>query len=51
MDYVIDRDMSRRGGVHARRVVESRFGMEAMVKAYMGVYDSVLGHDAQASSV
>jgi glycosyltransferase involved in cell wall biosynthesis len=50
-DYVVNREMIRGHGASARRAVESRFGMEAMVKAYMGVYDSVLAHDARALSV
>ena len=50
-DYVVNREMIRRHGANGRRAVESRFGMEAMVKAYMGVYDSILAHDARALSV
>lgn len=50
-DYVVNREMIRGHGASARRAVESRFGMDAMVKAYMGVYDSILARDARALSV
>lgn len=50
-DYVVNPEMIRRHGANGRRAVESRFGMEAMVKAYMGVYDSILAQDARALSV
>jgi sugar transferase (PEP-CTERM/EpsH1 system associated) len=50
-EYFVNRELVRRHGVDARRAVESRFGMDAMVKAYIGVYDSVLAHGAPVLSV
>jgi sugar transferase (PEP-CTERM/EpsH1 system associated) len=40
--YVESTELCRRQGSEARRTVERRFGMEAMVNAYMAVYDSML---------
>jgi sugar transferase (PEP-CTERM/EpsH1 system associated) len=41
--YVESTELCRRQGAEARRTVERRFGMEAMVNAYMAVYDQLLG--------
>lgn len=40
--YVDSADLGRRQGAEARRAVERRFGMDAMVNAYMAVYDHLL---------
>ena len=40
--YVESAELCRRQGSEARRTVERRFGMEAMVNAYMAVYDELL---------
>jgi sugar transferase (PEP-CTERM/EpsH1 system associated) len=40
--YVENAELCRRQGSEARRTVERRFGMEAMVNAYMAVYDRAL---------
>lgn len=40
--YVESAELCRRQGSEARRTVERRFGMEAMVNAYMAVYDQML---------
>jgi len=40
--YAESTELCRRHGSEARRMVERRFGMEAMVNAYMAVYDSML---------
>jgi sugar transferase (PEP-CTERM/EpsH1 system associated) len=40
--YVESAELCRRQGSEARRTVERRFGMEAMVNAYMAVYDQLL---------
>ena len=40
--YVESAELCRRQGSEARRTVERRFGMEAMVNAYMAVYDDLL---------
>jgi glycosyltransferase involved in cell wall biosynthesis len=40
--YVESTELCRRQGSEARRTVERRFGMEAMVNAYMAVYDRML---------
>jgi glycosyltransferase involved in cell wall biosynthesis len=41
-DYADDPDLCRRHGAAARDAIERRFSMEAMVRAYMTVYDGVL---------
>jgi sugar transferase (PEP-CTERM/EpsH1 system associated) len=40
--YVEDPELCRRHGAAARHAVERRFSMEAMMHAYMAVYDQVL---------
>jgi sugar transferase (PEP-CTERM/EpsH1 system associated) len=40
--YVESTELCRRQGSEARRTVERRFGMQAMVNAYMAVYDNML---------
>jgi glycosyltransferase involved in cell wall biosynthesis len=40
--YVENPDACRRQGFEARRVAERRFSMDAMVQAYMGIYDDML---------
>jgi len=40
--YAESAELCRRHGMEARRTVERRFGMEAMVNAYMAVYDQLL---------
>jgi glycosyltransferase involved in cell wall biosynthesis len=42
LDYARDPEWRVRQGGEARRLVERRFGMEAMVNAYMNVYNSML---------
>ena len=37
--YVADPDLARRHGEAARRRIEQRFGMDAMLSAYLGLYD------------
>jgi glycosyltransferase involved in cell wall biosynthesis len=40
--YADSKELCRRHGVEARRTIERKFGMEAMVDAYMAVYDGLL---------
>jgi glycosyltransferase involved in cell wall biosynthesis len=40
--YAESAELCRRQGSEARRTVERRFGMQAMVNAYMAVYDNML---------
>jgi sugar transferase (PEP-CTERM/EpsH1 system associated) len=40
--YADSEDLCRRHGGAARRAIETRFGMEAMVNAYMTIYDALL---------
>jgi len=40
--YVESAELCRRQGSQARRAVERKFGMDAMVNAYMAVYDQLL---------
>jgi len=40
--YVDSGELCRRQGSEARRTVERRFGIEAMVNAYMALYDRSL---------
>jgi len=40
--YAESTELCRRQGSEARRTVERRFGMDAMVNAYMAVYDQLL---------
>jgi len=40
--YVENAELCRRQGSEARRTIERKFGMEAMVNAYMAVYDQLL---------
>ena len=42
--YVDNVELCKRHGSEARRVIERRFSMEAMVNSYMTVYDKVLAH-------
>ncbi len=45
--YAESTELCRRHGSEARHAVERRFGMEAMVNAYMAVYDNVLASAAR----
>ncbi|MDH5536559.1 MAG: TIGR03088 family PEP-CTERM/XrtA system glycosyltransferase [Betaproteobacteria bacterium] len=45
--YAESTELCRRHGSEARRGVEHRFGMEAMVNAYMAVYDQLLAIKAR----
>lgn len=45
--YAESAELCRRHGSEARRTVERRFGMEAMVNAYMAVYDQLLAGRAR----
>jgi sugar transferase (PEP-CTERM/EpsH1 system associated) len=47
--YAENTDLCRRHGMEARRVIEAKFGMEAMVGAYMTIYDEVLAANAVRS--
>jgi sugar transferase (PEP-CTERM/EpsH1 system associated) len=40
--YAESTELCRRQGMEARRTIERKFGMEAMVDAYMAIYDEVL---------
>jgi sugar transferase (PEP-CTERM/EpsH1 system associated) len=40
--YAESEELCRRHGMEARRTIERRFGMEAMVEAYMAIYDRLL---------
>jgi glycosyltransferase involved in cell wall biosynthesis len=40
--YAESAELCRRHGMEARRTIERRFGMDAMVNAYMAVYDQLL---------
>ena len=42
-DYYKNKGLLRRHGMAARRLVESRFSMDAMTQSYLKVYDKVLG--------
>jgi glycosyltransferase involved in cell wall biosynthesis len=44
--YAESTDLCRRQGKEARRAIESDFGMEAMVNAYMAIYDTWLAKNA-----
>jgi sugar transferase (PEP-CTERM/EpsH1 system associated) len=44
--YAESAELCRRHGEAARRAVETRFGMEAMVDAYMTIYDKLLAENA-----
>ena len=48
--YVADPELCRREGAEARRTIERRFGMDAMVNAYMAVYDNMLAARGCAAS-
>jgi len=39
--YLEDRELCRRHGAEARRVAMRRFSMDAMVHAYLAVYDGL----------
>jgi sugar transferase (PEP-CTERM/EpsH1 system associated) len=41
-DYLLDAGKRQRHGMAAREMVERKYSMDAMVAAYMGVYDRVL---------
>ena len=45
--YVESAELCRRQGSEARRAVERRFGMDAMVNAYMAVYDQLLASNTR----
>jgi sugar transferase (PEP-CTERM/EpsH1 system associated) len=40
--YAESTELCRRHGIEARRMIERKFGMEAMVGAYMTIYDKLL---------
>jgi sugar transferase (PEP-CTERM/EpsH1 system associated) len=44
--YAESIELCRLHGIEARRTIERKFGMEAMVNAYMTVYDSLLARNA-----
>ena len=44
--YAGSADLCRRQGREARRLIEGEFGMEAMVDAYMAIYDTWLAKNA-----
>ena len=45
--YAESAELCRRHGIEARRTVERRFGLEAMVDAYMTIYDKLLARNAR----
>ena len=45
--YAESAELCRRHGIEARRTIERRFGMEAMVDAYMTIYDKSLARSAR----
>lgn len=45
--YAESAELCRRQGSEARRTVERRFGMEAMVDAYMAIYDNLLASNTR----
>ncbi len=49
--YVDDPQLCKRHGAQARRVIERRFSMEAMVSGYMTVYDKLLAGRQQFSRI
>ena len=44
--YAESAELCRRHGTEARRTIERKFGMEAMVNAYMTIYDTLLAKNA-----
>jgi sugar transferase (PEP-CTERM/EpsH1 system associated) len=44
--YAESAELCRRHGIEARRTIERGFGMEAMVNAYMTIYDQMLARNA-----
>jgi sugar transferase (PEP-CTERM/EpsH1 system associated) len=44
--YAESAELCRGHGIEARRTIERRFGMEAMVNAYMTMYDKLLAKNA-----
>jgi glycosyltransferase involved in cell wall biosynthesis len=40
--YAESKELCRSHGIEARRTIERKFGMEAMVDAYMTIYDRLL---------
>jgi len=45
--YAESPELCRRHGIEARRAIERKFGMEAMVEAYMAIYDKLLARNAR----
>jgi glycosyltransferase involved in cell wall biosynthesis len=45
--YAESKELCRSHGIEARRAVERKFGMDAMVDAYMTVYDKLLASNAR----
>jgi sugar transferase (PEP-CTERM/EpsH1 system associated) len=45
--YAESTELCRRHGMDARRTIERKFGMEAMVDAYMAIYDKLLAGSAR----
>jgi sugar transferase (PEP-CTERM/EpsH1 system associated) len=44
--YAESAELCRRHGAEARRTIETKFGMDAMVNAYMDIYDDLLAINA-----
>jgi len=44
--YAESSQLCKRQGTAARRTIETKFGMEAMVNAYMNIYDNLLARNA-----
>jgi len=49
--YVESPELCRRHGEEGRRAVDRKFGMDAMVSAYMGLYDAMLSDRRGMSSL
>jgi sugar transferase (PEP-CTERM/EpsH1 system associated) len=45
--YAESAELCRRHGMEARRTIERKFGMEAMVDAYMTIYDKLLARNTR----
>jgi glycosyltransferase involved in cell wall biosynthesis len=44
--YAESAELCRRHGTEARRAIETKFGMEAMVNSYITIYDRLLASNA-----
>jgi sugar transferase (PEP-CTERM/EpsH1 system associated) len=47
--YAESRELCRRHGLEARHAAERNFAMDAMVNAYVGIYDTLLGRAGRAA--